>query len=92
MPAQPVAQKETNTFWWGVLGYFFPIVGLILFIVWRTERPKASESAGIGALASVITGGVGGVIAVVVAISVFGVALGFAASDVVGALALTLFL
>ena len=47
-------EEEKNTFGWGVLGFFIPIVGLILFICWKKDRPKASKSAGIGALASII--------------------------------------
>ena len=47
-------EEEKNTFGWGVLGFFIPIVGLILFICWKKDRPKASKSAGIGALVSVI--------------------------------------
>ena len=78
--AHPYEKKEEKTFGWGILGYFFPIVGLILFLVWREDRPKAAESAGVGALFSVITGGVGSVIAVIVIFVVFGAAFGIAAS------------
>ncbi len=39
---------------WGILGCCFPIVGLILFLVWRDTKPKSAKSAGIGALAAVI--------------------------------------
>jgi hypothetical protein len=45
---------EGDTFGWAVLGFFFPIVGLILYLVWKDERPKASLSAGKGALISVV--------------------------------------
>lgn len=38
----------------GLLGCCIPIVGLVLFLVWRDERPKSSKAAGIGALISVI--------------------------------------
>ena len=38
------------SFLWGLLGYFIPIVGLILFIVWRESKPKAAKAVGIGAL------------------------------------------
>ena len=48
------AEEEKNTFGWGVLGFFVPIVGLILFISWKKDKPKASKSAGMGALVSVI--------------------------------------
>lgn len=39
---------------WGVLGFFFPVVGLILFLVWKDDHPARSKGAGIGALVSVI--------------------------------------
>lgn len=38
---------------WAFLGFFIPLVGLILYCVWKTERPKSSKMAGIGALISV---------------------------------------
>ncbi|MGN1382017.1 MAG: hypothetical protein ACI4W2_04290 [Eubacterium sp.] len=61
IPAQPrhivvqapesknTAEKEPNI-GWGVLGFFIPIVGLILFIVWSNTRPGDSKYAGVGAL------------------------------------------
>ena len=48
------SEEEKNTFGWGVLGFFVPIAGLILFIIWKKDRPKASKSAGIWALVSVV--------------------------------------
>lgn len=39
---------------WGVLGFFFPIVGLILYLVWKNESPKKALMAGKGALIGVI--------------------------------------
>lgn len=52
---QPVRSKATTTknqsnFGWGVLGFFFPLVGLILFLVWRKEQRPKSNASGIGAL------------------------------------------
>jgi len=43
-------EKEGSKFGWGVLGFFFPLVGLILFLVWMKDKKKASKAAGIGAL------------------------------------------
>ena len=34
----------------GILGFFIPIVGLILFLMWRPTQPQKAKSAGIGAL------------------------------------------
>ncbi len=50
---QTTSVAEGSTFGWGVLGFFFPIVGLILFLMWKQEKPKSSKSAGIGALVGV---------------------------------------
>ena len=50
-------QEDSGTsIGWGILGFFIPIVGLILYLVWKTDRPKDSKAAGIGALVSVILG------------------------------------
>ena len=47
---------------WGVLGFFFPVVGLILFLVWKDDHPARSKGAGIGALVGVIVSVVGTVL------------------------------
>ena len=41
---------------WGLLGCCIPVVGLVLFLVWRDQKPKTAKAAGIGALVSVILG------------------------------------
>lgn len=41
-------------FGWGILGFFIPIVGIVLFFVWRKNNKKSSKAAGIGALIGVI--------------------------------------
>ena len=47
-------QYDSGSFGWAVLGFFVPLVGLILWIVWMNDRPKSAKMAGLGALASVI--------------------------------------
>ena len=37
-----------------VLGFFFPVVGLILFLVWQDTMPQRAKSCGNGALTAVI--------------------------------------
>lgn len=44
---------DNGGFGWGLLGCCIPIVGLILFLVWKDTKPKTSKAAGIGALVSV---------------------------------------
>jgi|AntRauTorckE6833_2_1112554.scaffolds.fasta_scaffold52311_2 uncharacterized membrane protein YvbJ len=50
---QPTPPEE-NTFGWAVLGFLIPVVGLVLYLVWQTERPQVAKSAGTGALTSVV--------------------------------------
>lgn len=38
---------------WGILGCCIPIVGLVLFLVWKDTKPNSAKAAGIGALISV---------------------------------------
>ena len=47
-------EEENNSFLWGILGFFVPIVGLILFILWNNTKKKSAKAAGIGALIRVI--------------------------------------
>ncbi len=51
-PATPVDDK--GGFLWGLLGCCIPLVGLILFLVWKDTKPKTSKAAGVGALVGVI--------------------------------------
>lgn len=48
------AVVDNGGFLWGALGCCIPIVGLILFLVWKDTKPKTAKAAGIGALVSVI--------------------------------------
>lgn len=66
---QPTAQ-DNGSFGWAVLGFFIPIAGLILYLVWRTEKPLSARRAGIGALVSVIVGAVLTVLLIVVEVVV----------------------
>lgn len=58
-PGCGVAQNNTPAtvdnggFGWGLLGCCIPLVGLILFLVWKDNKPKTAKAAGIGALVSV---------------------------------------
>lgn len=47
---------DNGGFLWGLLGCCIPVVGLVLFLVWKDQKPKTAKAAGIGALASVILG------------------------------------
>ena len=52
---QPTVQSyDSGSFGWCVLGFFFPIVGLILWLVWKDTKPASAKQAGMGALIGVI--------------------------------------
>lgn len=53
--AYPYAQDAPST-GFAVLSFFFPIVGLVLYCVWRDVLPQRAKSAGIGGLLGFIIG------------------------------------
>lgn len=48
------ANSKKGSYWWSVLGFFIPVAGLVLYIVWRTSEPKSANAAGLGALIHVV--------------------------------------
>ena len=46
--------QDNGGFLWGLLVFCIPVVGLILFLIWKDQKPKTAKAAGIGALVSVI--------------------------------------
>ena len=48
--------NDNGGFLWGLLGCCIPIVGLILFLVWKDQKPRTAKAAGIAALIGVILG------------------------------------
>lgn len=48
--------EDNGGFGWGLLGCCIPVVGLVLFLVWKDQKPRTAKAAGIGALVSVIIG------------------------------------
>ena len=62
---------DSGSIGWGVLGCCIPLAGLILFLVWKDQKPKTAKMAGIGALISVA----GGVILYIL-MAILGVGLG----------------
>ena len=47
---EAVAGNKTSYFGWGVLGFFIPVVGLILYFVNRTKNPARAKALGIATL------------------------------------------
>ncbi len=50
----PVKAEGKASFGWAVLGFFFPLVGLILWLVWKNDEPAKAKRAGVGALVGFI--------------------------------------
>lgn len=62
--------NDKGGFLWGLLGFCIPIVGLVLFLVWKGSKPKTAKAAGIGALVSVVIGVIFYILSAVLAIGV----------------------
>ena len=48
--------NDSKSMGYAVLGFFPPVVGFILWLVWKDEYPLRASSCGKGALVSVIIG------------------------------------
>lgn len=48
------SKENSNNIGWSILGFFIPIVGLILYLVWKETSPAKSKAAGVGALVEVV--------------------------------------
>ena len=48
--------QDNGSLGWGVLGCCLPLVGLILYLVWKDTKPKTALMAGKGALLCVVLG------------------------------------
>ena len=49
-PEDPEPDKKKGSVGAGILSFFLPLIGLILFFVWKKNKPGKAKSAGIGAL------------------------------------------
>lgn len=72
--------SEGSTVGWGILGFFIPIVGFILWLIWKDEHPARAKSAGIGCLVSICLGVVGVILYVVLVFAILGIGVGAYAS------------
>ena len=46
--------SDTGSAGWGILGCCLPLIGLILFLVWKEDKPRSAKSVGIGAIIGVV--------------------------------------
>lgn len=68
--------SEGSTVGWGILGFFIPIVGFILWLIWKDEHPARAKSAGIGCLVSVCLGVVGSILYIIILFAILGLGSG----------------
>ena len=52
------SSEDSSSLGFAILGFFIPIVGLILYLVYEEKQPKLAKSAGKGALIGFIIRGV----------------------------------
>lgn len=45
---------DSGSIGWAILGFFIPLAGLILFLVWKDSKPRCAKKAGVGALVAVL--------------------------------------
>lgn len=61
--------KDVGGFGWGLLGFCVPIIGLILYLVWKDTQPLNGKAAGKGALIGFIVSIVSSIIYYIVFLS-----------------------
>lgn len=69
---QRKVEPDSDNIGWGFLGFFFPVIGLLLWLFWKDQAPIKAKKIGIGALVSAIISAValiGYIIFIVVAAS-----------------------
>ena len=55
-PAKKTSEDDSSSFGYAILGFLIPLVGLILYFVWKDSMPLRAKSVGKGALVGFITG------------------------------------
>ncbi len=73
----PSVVSDSSSFGWGLLGFCVPIVGLILWLIWKNDTPLKAKSAGIGALVSVIASVILYIIYIIIVLGIVGASGGF---------------
>ncbi len=52
--ANPLQVQEEGCIAWSILGFFLPLVGVILYIMWIETRPNTAKSVGKGIMSFVV--------------------------------------
>ncbi len=77
-PSAPQQNSDTGSFGWAVLGFFVPLAGLILWIIWKDTRPKDSIQSRNGFIVGLIVGVIASIIyAVAIAATVASIGSGY---------------
>lgn len=74
--SKPKEDPNESTVGYAILGFFVPLAGLILFLLWNETYPRRAKSAGKGALISTIISVITGIIAFVFYFVVIAAAIG----------------
>ena len=64
---------DSGSVGWAILGFFIPLAGLILFLVWKDSKPRCAKKAGLGALIAVIFSVVMSIVYVICFVGIIGV-------------------
>ena len=83
---RPIEQDAPSA-GFAILSFFFPVVGLILYLVWMDQFPLRAKSCGKGALISVIVEAAAVVLYIVVIVILALVSAGLASTTALAALA-----
>lgn len=64
-------QEDRPSAGFNVLSFFFPIVGLILFLVWKDQKPRCAHAIGKWALIGFIASAILTIVSIVLSITIF---------------------
>lgn len=68
------SSRDEGGFGWSLLGFCVPIVGLVLYLVWKDERPNTARDSIRGFIAYLIFLGIGIVVYIIFIIGILGAA------------------
>ena len=57
MMQQPMPQAnsaDSGSFGWAILGFLIPLVGFIMYFLWKDTKPNSAKMAGVGGLVGMI--------------------------------------